>query len=209
MNVNERTAALLAELAQDLKDSHTVNGDWRGDTEARSSYNQMLALSQGLKAGIHFITAAPVKPDDDGFWTHPAIPDHFDEDPAPFQRWLNEQLLECVTREVGDDHGGIAPDWTDSKPAGARWFLLELIDTEDGPTAFWARRNVAFLELNTLSGLERDALRYRWLRLKDNFPGDEDQERSLWDDLCDQDADEFDAWVDRHMEEDQREKSDA
>ena len=143
MNVNERAAALLAELAQDLHDSHTVNGDWRGDTDAQSSYNQMLSLCQGLKAGFHLITAAPVEPDSDGFWAHPAIPDHFDEDPAPFERWLSEQLLECVTQEVGDEDGGVVADWEDSKPAGAGWFLLELIDTEDGPTAFWVRRQTA------------------------------------------------------------------
>ena len=128
MNVKERAAALLAELAQDLHDSHTVNGDWRGDTDAQSSYNQMLTLCQGLKAGIHLITATPVEPDSDGFWAHPGIPDHLDEDPAPFERWLNEQLLECVTREVGDEDGGVVADWEDSKPAAAGWFLLQLIE---------------------------------------------------------------------------------
>jgi hypothetical protein len=159
MNVKERAAALLAELAQDLHDSHTVNGDWRGDTDAQSSYNQMLTLCQGLKAGIHLITAAPVEPDSDGFWAHPGIPDHFDEDPAPFERWLNEQLLECVTREVGDEDGGVVADWEDSKPAGRGWFLLLLIDTEDGPLAFWVRRQdatVAELREALASALDAD-----------------------------------------------------
>ena len=47
-----------------------------------------------------------------------------------------------------------------------------------------------------IMGLRKDAERYRWLRLKDNFGPDEDGERSAWDDLCDCDADEFDAFID-------------
>lgn len=41
-----------------------------------------------------------------------------------------------------------------------------------------------------------DAERYRWLREKDNFPGDEGDGPSLWDQLCEMDMAEFDAFVD-------------
>ncbi len=208
MNVKERAAHLLLDYAVNLQEAHAPDGKWRGD-EAEHSYRNLVETAKGIHHGVHLITEAPIEPDKEGFWIHPGMPDHLDEDPRPFHEWLDEQLLKCATAEVGDENGDLDSDWADTKPEGFGWFLLALMDTEDGPTAFWVRRNQALTDSDTLNALERDALRYRWLRLKDNFPGDEDQERSLWDDLCDQDADEFDAWVDRHMEEDQKEPSDA
>ncbi len=142
MNVNERAAQMLNQYADELRERQPDCAPVAA-TKIQEREADARALANGLTLGMHFITAAPVEPDRDGFWTHPAIPDHFDEDPAPFERWLNEQLLECVTREVGDEDEGVAADWEDSKPAGAGWFLLELIDTEDGPTAFWVRRQTA------------------------------------------------------------------
>lgn len=139
MNINERAVQILQHYADELRDDRPASGHSDADAnEMREAAAR--AVAHGLVHGIHLITAAVVEPDGDGFWVHPAIPDHLDEDPAPFQRWLNEQLLECVTREVGDEDDGIASDWFDSKPAGPGWFLLQLIDTEDGPTAFWVRR---------------------------------------------------------------------
>ena len=142
MNVNERAAQMLHQYADYLRDERPPSGHEDADA-AEMREAEARALANGLIHGMHFITAAPVEPDSDGFWAHPGIPDHFDEDPAPFERWLNEQLLECVTREVGDEDGGVVADWEDSKPAAAGWFLLQLIDTEDGPTAFWVRRQTA------------------------------------------------------------------
>jgi len=142
MNVNERAAQMLHQYADYLRDERPPSGHEDADA-AEMQEAEARALADGLTHGIHLITAAPVLPDDDGFWAHPAIPDHFDEDPAPFQRWLNEQLLDCAPQEVGDEDGGVAADWAASKPAGTGWFLLQLIDTEDGPTAFWVRRQAA------------------------------------------------------------------
>lgn len=158
MNVNERAAQILKQYADELRDERPPSGHGDADTtELREA--EARAVADGLIHGVHLITAAPVEPDGDGFWTHPAIPDHFDEDPAPFERWLNEQLLECVPQEVGDEDEGVVVDWEDSKPAGAGWFLLELIDTEDGPTAFWVRRQtatIADLREALASALEAD-----------------------------------------------------
>lgn len=53
---------------------------------------------------------------------------------------------------------------------------------------------------NELGQLRRDALRYRFMRDKDEWPADEDgQEESHWDSLCDLDTGDFDDKVDHLM----------
>lgn len=51
-----------------------------------------------------------------------------------------------------------------------------------------------------IAALRKDAERYRWLREKDNFPGDDGDGESLWDQLCDVECDEFDEFIDRLRE---------
>ena len=165
MNVNERAAQMLHQYADYLRDERPPSGHEDADV-AEMREAEARALADGLTHGIHLITAAPVLPDDDGFWAHPAIPDHFDEDPAPFERWLNEQLLECAPEEVGDENAEVAADWADSKPSGSGWFLLQLIDTEDGPTAFWVRRVMENPNAHKVSVLRGELVRERDYRLR-------------------------------------------
>lgn len=139
MNVKERAAHLLLDYAVNLQEAHAPDGKWRGD-EAEHSYRNLVETAKGIHHGVHLITEAPIEPDKEGFWIHPGMPDHLDEDPRPFHEWLDEQLLKCATAEVGDENGDLDSDWADTKPAGFGWFLLALMDTEDGPTAFWVRR---------------------------------------------------------------------
>ncbi len=165
MNVNERAAQMLHQYAEYLRDERPPSGHEDADAaEIRDA--EARALADGLTHGIHLITAAPVLPDNDGFWAHPGIPDHFDEDPAPFERWLNEQLLECAPKEVGDKNAQVAADWADSKPSGSGWFLLQLIDTEDGPTAFWVRRVMENPNAHKVSVLRGELVRERDYRLR-------------------------------------------
>ena len=55
-----------------------------------------------------------------------------------------------------------------------------------------------------LIALRLDARRYRWLRERDNFPGDEGDGPSLWDQLCDLECDEFDQFIDKAMAEQEK-----
>ncbi|MBN3004481.1 hypothetical protein JW897_12120 [Chromobacterium alkanivorans] len=94
----------------------------------------------------------PVEPqrDEQGYWTHPDIP-NFDEDAAAYTAWLKEQRL--TVRSVWleweeEDHPAYASyfeiesndirEWKPEHPPG--WFLLGIWDTEDGPVATFAKR---------------------------------------------------------------------
>jgi hypothetical protein len=98
------------------------------------------------------IQPVEVKRDENGYWSHPGIPD-FDEDYAAYKAWLTDQRLEiCFENLEGEDDSHPAyqnyfenenpniSSWNPSWPDGEGWFVLSIHDTEDGPYYVWARR---------------------------------------------------------------------
>ena len=87
--------------------------------------------------------------DADGWWSHPDIPD-FDEDYAAFKAWIAEQRLELQQWHMEADIDSHHPyedgachclGW-EPVASTPEWFLLGILDTEDGPCVSWARREV-------------------------------------------------------------------
>jgi hypothetical protein len=106
------------------------------------------------------IQPAEVKRDEDGNWFHPELPtfagtDESTQDSPIWSMWLEEQGLDCRIFELEDEPSDPAfkrwfedgdpdfSDWQPPRPAGAGWFLLSIVGTEDGPAAFWVRRLIA------------------------------------------------------------------
>lgn len=109
---------------------------------------------ESFTEAAHHLTAPPlpmpVTRDDLGHWTHPAWPQHGDEDAIP-KSWFAQQGLEvfCVDFETDAseelnnayfEQGN--PDccaWQPSTPPGDGWFIFSIHDTEDGPVCIWVR----------------------------------------------------------------------
>jgi hypothetical protein len=89
-----------------------------------------------------------VKRDEDGYWSHPGIPDFGgDEDPAQYIAWADEQKLERKGWHMLDEVDGHPYEYGEAhcngwepKSPGPEWFLMGIFDTEDGPYVNWARR---------------------------------------------------------------------
>lgn len=88
--------------------------------------------------------------DEDGYWDHPNIPD-FDEDAEAWKSWLDAQGLKVIgwhmdsdleSHPYWEDGAAHCVGWVPEMPPGDGWFLLGIFDTDDGPYAQWARREV-------------------------------------------------------------------
>jgi hypothetical protein len=100
---------------------------------------------------MNLIQPAEVKRDENGWWSHPDLPD-FEGDSQKWKDWLAAQNLELVYDTLdgeSEDHpvwksyfeeGDInISGWNPEPPKGS-WFPLWVEDTEDGPMWVWARR---------------------------------------------------------------------
>lgn len=99
------------------------------------------------------IQPATVQRDENGYWTHPALPEFDEGDSAKCKEWQKAQGLEishvCLESEDLDHAAYVAyfeneestcAQWEPPRPEGEGWFMLAIDDTEDGPTCWWARR---------------------------------------------------------------------
>ena len=100
------------------------------------------------------IHAAPVQRDEDGYWTHPSMPQFEETEAAKGRAWLAATGLEthvayledeeldhpAAARYWGDEGSPDVSDWEPPRPEGHGWFVLSIHDTEDwGPICAWAR----------------------------------------------------------------------
>lgn len=93
------------------------------------------------------IEKAEVARDENGYWSHPDIPE-FDEDFDAFKAWLETQGLKVVGWHMDSDlesHPYYEGEphcigWEPECPPAYRWFLLGIFDTDDGPYVQWATR---------------------------------------------------------------------
>ena len=93
----------------------------------------------------------PVDRDENGWWSHPAIP-NFDEDVDSYLAWVKALGLEMKYKALESDpdhllydawfeHGECnASSWSPEEPVGDGWFTFSIHDSEDGPIWAWARR---------------------------------------------------------------------
>jgi len=93
----------------------------------------------------------PVERDENGWWSHPGIP-NFDEDHKSFSAWVKAVGLEvkykCLESypehplyDAWFERGECdASSWAPEAPAGEGWFTFSIHNTEDGPVWVWARR---------------------------------------------------------------------
>lgn len=96
------------------------------------------------------IEAVEVVRDENGHWTHPALPESDDEH-IPLS-WFADHGLEVKVVQFEDDasqelvdayYDNGEPDcsaWQPSAPAGEGWFIFSIHDTEGGPICAWVRR---------------------------------------------------------------------
>lgn len=102
------------------------------------------------QAAVTDVRAMPVLRNENGWWTHPAIP-NFDEDHKAYRAWIASQGLEATYAQLGNDfdHPLYEPwfergecnasSWEPQAPTGEGWFTLSIHDNEDGPVWVWAR----------------------------------------------------------------------
>jgi hypothetical protein len=93
----------------------------------------------------------PVGRDENGWWSHPAIP-NFDDDVDSYLAWVKAVGLEMKYKalESDPDHPLYnawfeegecnASSWEPEEPTGDGWFTFSIHDSEDGPIWAWARR---------------------------------------------------------------------
>lgn len=97
------------------------------------------------------IQPAVVVRDQDGFWSHPCMPD-FDEGTNIniYRKWFSDRGLELHWRLLGEDSEELeeryfdgdtsaVSEWQPEPPEGAGWFLWAIYDTEDGPACQFVR----------------------------------------------------------------------
>lgn len=108
---------------------------------------QVAVPSQSWEA----IGPLPVDRDENGWWSHPAIP-NFDEDVDSYLAWVKAVGLEMKYKalESDPDHPLYnawfeegecnASSWEPEEPTGDGWFTFSIHDSEDGPIWAWARR---------------------------------------------------------------------
>ncbi|RIJ06069.1 hypothetical protein DXK93_01515 [Achromobacter sp. K91] len=104
------------------------------------------------------MNAAPVQRDDDGYWSHPSLPELDEGESAKATAWLEGAGLETHIAYLEDeaiDHPAYArywsgdgdpnvSDWEPPRPEGTGWFVLSIHDTEGwGPICAWARHKEA------------------------------------------------------------------
>jgi len=97
------------------------------------------------------IGPVPVDRDENGWWSHPAIP-NFDEDVDSYLAWVKAVGLEMKYKALESDPDHTlydawfengecnASSWAPQEPAGDGWFTFSIHDSEDGPIWAWARR---------------------------------------------------------------------
>jgi hypothetical protein len=120
---------------------------------APTSHAQVLAagLAKSIDARAAFaIRAMPVERDENGWWSHPGIP-NFDEDHKSFAAWVKAVGLEVKYKCLEsypehplydawfEDGECNASSWEPEAPSGDGWFTFSIHDTEDGPVWVWAR----------------------------------------------------------------------
>jgi hypothetical protein len=109
-------------------------------------------MSEIEKAVTTLIQAMEVVRDQNGWWTHPGVPD-FGESVERYNAWKAAQGIETTYAELDsedDDHPVYVAyfenadtnisQWNPAPPAGDGWFTLSIHETEDGPIWVWARR---------------------------------------------------------------------
>lgn len=97
------------------------------------------------------ITPAEVNRDEDGFWSHPELPNFDEGDNEQFKEWILQHRLvvqvvqfeydapeELCEKWYGDGLTDCG-QWEPSKPEGEGWFILGIWDAEDGPVCYWVR----------------------------------------------------------------------
>ncbi|MFW3895335.1 hypothetical protein [Pseudomonas bharatica] len=98
---------------------------------------------------IKLIQRVAVERDKDGWWRHPDLP-AFDGCWSELAHWLAQQGLELQRWKMEADIAGHHPyddgaahclGWEPASP-GPEWFLLAIIDSDDGPCVTWTRRAV-------------------------------------------------------------------
>jgi hypothetical protein len=109
------------------------------------------------------IGPVPVDRDENGWWSHPAVP-NFDEDVDSYLAWVKAIGLEMKYKALESDpdhplydawfeHGECnASSWNPEEPAGGGWFTFSIHDSEDGPIWAWARRVDRAASLTSTSG---------------------------------------------------------
>ena len=116
-----------------------------------------------------------VQRDNDGWWTHPDMPEV--ETSEQFNAWQEQQGFQlCIVMLDGDNgegseevyktyfDGAVADcsAWQPSKPDGDGWFIVSIHDTEDGPVCLWVRHP-------TEEQLREAEERMKLQELKENF----------------------------------------
>jgi len=120
---------------------------WKARAEVAAQTGQVTAPSQSWEA----IGPVPIERDENGWWSHPAIP-NFDEDVDSYLAWVKAIGLEMKYKALESDpdhplydawfeHGECnASSWSPEEPVGDGWFTFSIHDSEDGPIWAWARR---------------------------------------------------------------------
>ena len=93
-----------------------------------------------------------VERSEDGWWTHPDMPEI--ETSEQFNAWQAQQGFQlCIVMLDGDAGDGTeeayktyfdaanadCSSWQPSKPEGDGWFIVSIHDSEDGPACIWIR----------------------------------------------------------------------
>ncbi len=142
-------------------------------------------------AGLPLIAVMPAQRDDDGWWSHPDLPD-FDEDHQAYKFWLLAQGLETRFDSLEsedcahpayiayyDESACHVRDWTCEPPAGQGWFTLSIHDSEDGPQWVWARRVGAEA---LMAAIHAEAMAYHDRFYARELPGGQRYSRSTFKD---------------------------
>ena len=99
--------------------------------------------------------------------------------------------------------GGRLGAWTSKEQQADAWEAIIKLLGEVAPD--WhsqTQKTGQQMALDAIRAMATDANRYRWLREKDDFPADEGDGRTLWEELCELDTADFDAWIDQRIAED-------
>lgn len=134
-NLFFHVARPLAEMLGLIRPSEYQRRDAEGETFWVPCNNR---LENGACAG-HIQATETIERNADGSFFHPDIPD-FSETDDTLEQWIQRQGLEIHIEHANwQGHTVDLSKWTPTKPATkGNWFLLVLIDTDDGPVAWWA-----------------------------------------------------------------------
>lgn len=86
------------------------------------------------------IRGVAIERNEDGSYLHPDLPDFANSDDT-IEAWIIRQGLEIDIQHANWNGHNVRSlhEWTPTPPdRKGNWFLLVLIDTDDGPVAWWA-----------------------------------------------------------------------